>query len=72
MSDKLKFYRWLRKCDAITSKRFGLGIGELPDASWADYFADGFEPIEAVANAQFDYWMDDIPADFYLDGTAHT
>ena len=45
MSDKLKFYRWLRKCDAITSKRFGLGIGELPDANWADYSLMGLNQL---------------------------
>ena len=42
------FQTWLRKCDAIVSGKVGLGLNDLPDANWRDYFEDGLSPKDAA------------------------
>jgi hypothetical protein len=56
-----KFNEWLKKCDKIVSRKAGLGLDDLPDAMWRDYFDDGLTPIDATDSAYEDQWQDDIP-----------
>lgn len=51
------FAAWLRKVDAVYGATLGMGMDDLGDAPWYDYFADGMTPREAVAHALTD-WQD--------------
>jgi len=51
------FETWLRKVDALYISTIGLGMDDLGDAPWYDYWDDGMTPREAVAHALTD-WQD--------------
>ena len=57
------FQTWLRKCDAVVSGKVGLGLHDLPDANWRDYFEDGLSPKDAADCAYDDQWCDEMPSD---------
>ena len=63
--NKMTFNDWLKDCDKLVSSRVGLGIDCLPDARWRDMFDDGMEPIDAIDDAYYDYWSDDIPEELW-------
>ena len=50
-----------KECDRQVTNMAGLGIHDLADASWRDYYSDGLKPIEAVEAAEADYWQDALP-----------
>lgn len=43
-----EFFHWLNEIDKGLVRAFGLGREELPDQCYADWFADGLAPQEAV------------------------
>ena len=53
---ELTFDQWFKRCDGVTAKTFGLGVDDLPDAPWRDYYEDGLSPRDAVECASVDYW----------------
>jgi len=54
------FQTWLRKCDAVVLGKVGLGLHDLPDANWRDYFDDGLSPAAAADCAYEDQWCDEM------------
>ena len=62
------FQTWLRKCDAVISGKVGLGLNDLPDANWRDYFEDGLSPKDAADCAYDDQWCDEMPSDLWYGG----
>tara|TARA_R100000789_G_C2960849_1_gene137882 strand:+ start:499 stop:765 length:267 start_codon:yes stop_codon:yes gene_type:complete len=63
--EKQKFEDWLRKCDAVVSSKLGLGLHDLADAMWRDYFEDGLTPSQAADCAFDDMWSDDMPSELW-------
>jgi len=59
--DEELFGKWLQHCDLLVTHRYCVGLDDLPDASWRDYYSDGLKPIEAVEAAEADYWRDELP-----------
>ena len=59
------FQTWLRKCDTVVSGKVGLGLNDLPDANWRDYFDDGLSPKDAADCAYDDQWCDEMPSDLW-------
>lgn len=59
------FDKWLRECDNIVSSKLGLGLHDLPDATWRDYFEDGLAPRDATDCAFEDQWCDEIPSELW-------
>tara|TARA_R100000995_G_scaffold82281_1_gene55975 strand:+ start:848 stop:1048 length:201 start_codon:yes stop_codon:yes gene_type:complete len=55
--------KWLKECDKIVLNKLGIGLHDLPDATWLDYFEDGLSPSEAVDCAYEDQWYDEIPSE---------
>jgi len=51
-----EYIKWYKQCDIIVASLIGLGIDDLPDASWRDYHDLGMSPKEAVDSANQDYW----------------
>jgi hypothetical protein len=51
------FRKWLRECNALLTKRLGLGLFDLPDWAWRDAFEDGAKPKEAVEDMTSDLDM---------------
>jgi hypothetical protein len=43
------FATWLAKVDRSLTARTGLGVDDLADAPYRDYFADEMDPREAAA-----------------------
>lgn len=43
------FATWLRKVNAVLTGLTGLGVSDLADAPYRDYFADEMDPREAAA-----------------------
>lgn len=35
------FYNWLNKVNAVLEKEFGLGIDDLPDCCYSEWYEDG-------------------------------
>lgn len=52
-----EFNQWLRRVDAVYGSILGMGMDDLGDAPWYDYWSDGLTPREAVAHALTD-WQD--------------
>ena len=50
------FSDWYKECDKIVTGILGLGVDDLPDAQWMDYYHDDMTPFEAVDTANIDYW----------------
>ena len=54
--DTEAFYKtFLKNCDEICFAAVGLGIDDIADADWWNYFAGDLSPKEAVATALVDY-----------------
>jgi hypothetical protein len=53
---------WLKQCNQIVCGKLGLGLMDMPDATWRDYHDDGLTPAEAVDSAYEDYWQDELEA----------
>ena len=52
-----------RECNKVLTVRSGLGIHDLADATWRDYYDDGLSPTNAVDCAMKDWWDNE----FYMD-----
>ena len=52
----IPFDEFMKECDKCCTRRFGLGVDDLPDAPWRDYYEDGLSPRDAVECASVDYW----------------
>ena len=57
--------KYLTACNKIVLCKLGIGIDDLPDATWLDYFEDGLSPSEAVDCAYEDQWHDEIPGEVW-------
>lgn len=51
-----EYNKWYKQCDKIIASLIGLGIDDLPDASWYDYYEGGLSPRQAIDCANEDYW----------------
>ena len=56
----LTFDQWYKRCDMIVASVCGLGVDDLPDANWRDYYEDGMTPRDAVECADLDYWDEQL------------
>lgn len=54
----MTFEQWYKACDGIVSRKLGVGVDDLPDACWRDYYDDGMSPSEAIECAAEDAWDD--------------
>mgnify|MGYP003135807178 FL=1 len=59
----ISFQEFERECNKVLTVRAGLGIDDLSDATWRDYFDDGLSPTNAVDCAMKDWWDNE----FYMD-----
>ena len=61
-----RFDKWLKECDKVVSRKLGgIGLHDLPDAAWRDYFEDGLSPMDAADCAYDDQWYDEIPSELW-------
>lgn len=51
----LRFALWLLMVDRRFTRRFGLGIYNMPDWTWRDAYDSGMSPAEATASATEDF-----------------
>ena len=56
----MKFDEFIKECDKITQDIFCMSLHDLADASWRDYYNDQLNPRDAVEEAFYDYWSEDI------------
>jgi hypothetical protein len=45
----LGFMGYLTQCDVICTKKTSVGIFDMPDQTWRDWYEDRMEPSEAVS-----------------------
>ncbi len=45
--DDVAFYQWLRKVDKLIISKVGMGLMDLSDQPYRDWFDDGVSPYEA-------------------------
>ena len=51
-TEKVNFNRWMWEIDALVSKALGgLGVYDLPDCPFYDWFDDGMTPKQAARKA---------------------
>ena len=62
----MTFEEWRLACDKLVYSIVGVDIDGLPDANWMDMFSDGLSPQDAIDDAYYDYWSDDIPSDLWF------
>lgn len=57
-----EFALWMVLADKRFTKRFGMGILDMPDFRWHDAFENGGSPIEGLREA-IEYWKEngDMP-----------
>ena len=66
--DGLSYEQFERECNRVLTNMVGLGIHDLADATWRDYYDDGVSPRDAVLYANDDAWdgeLNDILPSFY-------
>ena len=53
MSDfnRTRFNAWMAQVDSMVTRICGLGVHDLPDQCFADWFQDGISPREAAERA---------------------
>ena len=56
----MTFEKFMKECDKITQDIFCVSLNDLSDASWHDYYRDKLSPRDAVEEAFYDYWSEDI------------
>tara|TARA_R110002049_G_scaffold13324_1_gene58001 strand:+ start:1592 stop:1792 length:201 start_codon:yes stop_codon:yes gene_type:complete len=61
----MTFKEWRLACDKLVASIVGMGIDCLPDANWMDMYNDGMSPADAIDDAYYDYWSDDIPEEVW-------
>ena len=52
----MTFSEFMFECDVEVLRKIGLGINDMPDAPWRDFFDDGMSPDDAVQSALEDHW----------------
>jgi len=57
----MSFEEFYKECDKIVVNILGLGIDDLPDAQWMDYYHDEMSPADAVDTANIDFWDGQLP-----------
>ena len=56
------FGEWMNKVNRIVVSAIGVGVNDLPDATWRDYYDDELSPQEAIeATADDGYAFEDVP-----------
>ena len=58
--DKLDYEQFESVCNKILTNMAGLGIHDIEDATWRDYYNDGLSPLNAVNSAIEDSQDDDL------------
>tara|TARA_Y100000114_G_scaffold29013_1_gene24772 strand:- start:1292 stop:1522 length:231 start_codon:yes stop_codon:yes gene_type:complete len=59
ISDDKKFNSWVKECNSLLIKSIGVGIDDMPDAMWADYFEGENTPAQALELAFDESWAGD-------------
>ena len=44
----ISYREFEKECNRLLTVKVGLGIHDLPDACWRDYFEDGLHPLEGA------------------------
>ena len=44
----MSYEQFEKECNRLLTNKVGLGIHDLPDACWRDYYDDGLHPLEAL------------------------
>jgi len=52
----MTFQEFMFECDKIVASTIGLGVEDMPDAPWRDFFDDDMSPDDAVQSANEDHW----------------
>ncbi len=52
----MTYEQFEKECNRLLTNKVGLGIHDLPDACWRDYFDDGMLPLDALHCANEDAW----------------
>ena len=55
--DKLDYEQFERECNIVLTNMAGLGIHDLADATWRDYYESGMSPRAAIECANDDAWI---------------
>lgn len=59
----MTYEEFMTACEGVVlSKLHHIGLSDLPDAPWRDYYDDGMSPESACECAVLDYWIDEIPS----------
>ena len=64
----MTYEEWRLACDKLVYSIVGVDIDGLPDANWMDMFNDGMLPADAIDDAYYDHWFDDIPSEVWHHG----
>ena len=54
--DKLDYEQFERECNRVLTNMAGLGIHDLADATWRDYYESGMSTRAAIECANDDFW----------------
>jgi hypothetical protein len=46
-----EYQKWEKECDNFMLAKYGVGIDDIPDMCWHDWFTSGMGPEEAVIDA---------------------
>lgn len=52
----MTYEQFEKECNRVLTNMIGLGIHDLEDACWRDYYEDGLHPLEAINCANEDAW----------------
>ena len=52
----MTYEQFEKECNRLLTIKVGLGIHDLADACWRDYFEDGMLPLDALHCANEDAW----------------
>jgi len=53
----MTFEEFMTECDAICVSEIGVGVHDMPDLMWRDFFDDGLSPQDAIDCAMEEWEM---------------
>jgi len=61
----MTYEQFEKECNRLLTVKVGLGIHDLADACWRDYYDDGMCVIDALQTANDDHWDNDLDQFLY-------
>jgi|DEB0MinimDraft_10_1074344.scaffolds.fasta_scaffold538069_1 hypothetical protein len=64
----MTFEEFMTECDAICVSEIGVGVHDMPDLMWRDFFDDGMSPQDSIDCAMEEWGMNITQEEWEMNG----